>query len=77
MLEIAIEARKASIAPGMEVREYSFRLKRMVGPFIFMDHAWPGGLTPARVNITGCFAASPYWFIYCKLFVWRTGNSSR
>lgn len=42
MLEIAIESRKAIIAPGMEVRRIlPFRLKRMVGPFIFMDHAGP------------------------------------
>lgn len=42
MLEIAIDSRKASIAPGMEVRRIlPFRLKRMVGPFIFMDHARP------------------------------------
>jgi redox-sensitive bicupin YhaK (pirin superfamily) len=42
MLEIAIEARKASIAPGLEVRRIlPFRLKRMVGPFIFMDHGGP------------------------------------
>src|SRR5688500_7846329 len=42
MLEITIEARKASIAPGMEVRRIlPFRLKRMVGPFIFMDHGGP------------------------------------
>lgn len=44
MLEMAIESRKASIAPGMEVRRIlPFRLKRMVGPFIFMDHAGPVG----------------------------------
>jgi redox-sensitive bicupin YhaK (pirin superfamily) len=42
MLELVIEARQASIAPGMEVRRIlPFRLKRMVGPFIFMDHAGP------------------------------------
>jgi redox-sensitive bicupin YhaK (pirin superfamily) len=42
MLEIVIEARKASIAPGMDVRRIlPFRLRRMVGPFIFMDHAGP------------------------------------
>lgn len=41
---MAIESRKASIAPGMEVRRIlPFRLKRMVGPFIFMDHAGPVG----------------------------------
>jgi len=42
MIEIVIEARKALIGPGMEVnRILPFRLHRMVGPFIFMDHAGP------------------------------------
>ncbi len=39
---MVIEARRASIAPGMDVRRIlPFRLRRMVGPFIFMDHAGP------------------------------------
>jgi len=42
MLDIVIEARKASLGPGMDVRRIlPFRLRRMVGPFIFMDHAGP------------------------------------
>ena len=42
MIELVIEARKASLAPGMDVRRIlPFRLRRMVGPFIFMDHAGP------------------------------------
>src|SRR5436853_5797115 len=42
VVELVIEARKASIAPGMDVRRIlPFRLRRMVGPFIFMDHAGP------------------------------------
>ena len=42
MLDIVIDARKASLTPGMDVRRIlPFRLKRMVGPFIFMDHAGP------------------------------------
>lgn len=42
MIDIVIEARKASIAAGMEVKRIlPFRLRRMVGPFIFMDHAGP------------------------------------
>jgi redox-sensitive bicupin YhaK (pirin superfamily) len=42
MLDLVIEARKASIAPGMDVKRIlPFRLRRMVGPFIFMDHAGP------------------------------------
>lgn len=45
MLELVIEARKAAIAPGMEVKRIlPFRMKRMVGPFIFMDHAGPVAL---------------------------------
>lgn len=47
MLEIAIDSRKAAIAPGMEVKRIlPFRLKRMVGPFIFMDHAGPVASRP-------------------------------
>lgn len=42
MLDIVIEARKAFIGPGLEVnRILPFRKRRMVGPFIFMDHAGP------------------------------------
>ncbi|MBI3232082.1 MAG: pirin family protein [Candidatus Doudnabacteria bacterium] len=51
MLEITIEARRASIAPGMEVRRIlPFRLKRMVGPFIFMDHGGPIAAKPSLVQ---------------------------
>jgi redox-sensitive bicupin YhaK (pirin superfamily) len=40
--EIVIDARTAFIGPGMSVsRILPFRKKRMVGPFIFMDHAGP------------------------------------
>jgi redox-sensitive bicupin YhaK (pirin superfamily) len=42
MLDMVIEARKALIGPAMEVKRIlPFRLRRMVGPFIFMDHAGP------------------------------------
>jgi redox-sensitive bicupin YhaK (pirin superfamily) len=42
MPDLVIEARKAFIGPGMAVqRILPFRLRRMVGPFIFMDHAGP------------------------------------
>ncbi|MEJ8755554.1 pirin family protein [Pontibacter sp. H259] len=48
MLDIVIEARKASLAPGMDVRRIlPFRLRRMVGPFIFMDHAGPVHAAPS------------------------------
>ena len=42
MLDLVIEARHAAIGPGMNVRRIlPFRQRRMVGPFIFMDHAGP------------------------------------
>ena len=49
MLDLVIEARKASLAPGMDVRRIlPFRLRRMVGPFIFMDHAGPVNAVPSK-----------------------------
>ena len=51
MLDIVIESRKASLAPGMEVRRIlPFRLRRMVGPFIFMDHAGPVNIQPQTAS---------------------------
>jgi redox-sensitive bicupin YhaK (pirin superfamily) len=42
MLEMIIDARQAAISPLMKVRRIlPFRARRMVGPFIFMDHAGP------------------------------------
>ena len=42
MLEIVIEARDAAISKSLKVKRIlPFRLRRMVGPFIFMDHAGP------------------------------------
>ncbi len=42
MIDMVIEARQAALAPGMNVKRIlPFRLRRMVGPFIFMDHAGP------------------------------------
>jgi len=47
MLDIVIEARKASLATGLEVRRIlPVRSRRMVGPFIFMDHAGPVDVNP-------------------------------
>lgn len=47
MLDIVIEGRKASLGPGMDVRRIlPFRMRRMVGPFIFMDHAGPVEVAP-------------------------------
>ncbi len=42
MLEIVIESRTAAISAEMKVKRIlPFRLRRMIGPFIFMDHAGP------------------------------------
>jgi hypothetical protein len=50
MLDLVVEARMAAIAPGMNVKRIlPFRLKRMVGPFIFMDHAGPISLPAADI----------------------------
>lgn len=51
MLDIVIEARKAAISEGMSVKRIlPFRQRRMVGPFIFMDHAGPVTAAPADVK---------------------------
>lgn len=48
MLDIVIEARHAAISPSMKVKRIlPFRLRRMIGPFIFMDHAGPVANVPA------------------------------
>ncbi len=50
MPDLVIEARKAAIGPGLHVRRIlPFRLRRMVGPFIFMDHAGPVNVAPAAL----------------------------
>jgi hypothetical protein len=52
MIDLVIEGRKASLAPGMEVnRILPFRKKRMVGPFIFMDHAGPVSVEPSQASV--------------------------
>jgi len=52
MIDLVIEGRKASLAPGMAVnRILPFRMRRMVGPFIFMDHAGPVNVEPVEHNI--------------------------
>lgn len=49
MPEIIIEARTASISEAVRVKRIlPFRLRRMVGPFIFMDHAGPISEAPAN-----------------------------
>lgn len=42
MIETVIDARQAIITPGFSVKRIlPFRLQRMLGPFIFMDHGGP------------------------------------
>ena len=49
MLDIVIEARAAAISEAMAVKRIlPFRQRRMVGPFIFMDHAGPISAVPAN-----------------------------
>ena len=56
MLDIVIEARNASLSTGLNVRRIlPFRLRRMVGPFIFMDHAGPVDKQPASASSMDVF----------------------
>jgi redox-sensitive bicupin YhaK (pirin superfamily) len=42
MLDIVISSRQAEIVPGFSVKRIlPFQLRRMIGPFIFMDHGGP------------------------------------
>ena len=51
MLDIVIESRQAVISPGFSVKRIlPFQLRRMVGPFIFMDHGGPVNV-PATTNL--------------------------
>lgn len=51
MPQIIIDARTAAISPLMKVKRIlPFRQRRMVGPFIFMDHAGPVTEAPANVQ---------------------------
>ncbi|MBD2769918.1 pirin family protein [Hymenobacter sp. BT664] len=50
MLDLVIEARQAAIGHGFDVRRIlPYRLRRMLGPFIFMDHAGPVRVTPEQL----------------------------
>jgi redox-sensitive bicupin YhaK (pirin superfamily) len=53
MLDIVIESRKAEIVPGFQVKRIlPYQLRRMVGPFIFMDHGGPVSIpTPTATNL--------------------------
>ncbi len=58
MLDIVIEARNASIGEALVVRRIlPFRKRRMVGPFIFMDHAGP---TEIPVSTSSSYDVLPH-----------------
>ena len=49
MLDIVIDSREAAISKSVKVKRIlPFRQRRMVGPFIFMDHAGPIVDVPSR-----------------------------
>lgn len=49
MLDIVIESRSAVLSPAVKVKRIlPFRLRRMIGPFIFMDHAGPISAVPQQ-----------------------------
>jgi redox-sensitive bicupin YhaK (pirin superfamily) len=51
MLEMVIAARPADLGNGFGVaRILPFRKRRMVGPFIFLDHAGPVNLPPDQIR---------------------------
>lgn len=51
MPQLVIEARETALSTGLNVRRIlPFRLRRMVGPFIFMDHAGPVEIQPAGMS---------------------------
>jgi len=51
MLDLVIEARAASLGAGMNVKRIlPFRQRRMVGPFIFMDHGGPVKTDPTQLS---------------------------
>jgi len=50
MLDLVIDARPASLGNGFNVRRIlPYRLRRMLGPFIFMDHGGPVTLAPSQI----------------------------
>ncbi|UFH52380.1 pirin family protein [Spirosoma sp. KNUC1025] len=49
MLDLIIDARPASLGNGFNVRRIlPYRLRRMLGPFIFMDHGGPVNFAPEQ-----------------------------
>lgn len=51
MPQLIIDAREARLGAGLSVRRIlPFRKRRMVGPFIFMDHAGPVDIPPSVMS---------------------------
>ncbi|MCX2478295.1 pirin family protein [Pedobacter sp. MC2016-15] len=51
MLDIVISSRQANIGPGFAVKRIlPYQLRRMVGPFIFMDHGGPVAMPSAAFS---------------------------
>lgn len=51
MPELIIDARTATLSMGLNVKRIlPFRRRRMVGPFIFLDHAGPVGVAAANLS---------------------------
>lgn len=51
MLDIVIDSRQAAISEHIRVKRIlPFRQRRMVGPFIFMDHAGPVSAPPSPIS---------------------------
>jgi redox-sensitive bicupin YhaK (pirin superfamily) len=51
LIDSIIDARPASLGNGFDVRcILPYRLRRMLGPFMFMDYAGPVNWTPAQVS---------------------------
>ena len=50
MLDLVIDARPADLGNGFGVKRIlPYRLRRMLGPFIFMDHAGPVTVAPELI----------------------------
>ena len=54
MLDLVIEGSRKDLGGGLEVgRVLPFARRRMVGPFIFLDHMGPADFRPAKGSTFG------------------------
>ncbi len=78
MLDIVIEARNAAISESMKVKRIlPFRLRRMVGPFIFMDHAGPITDIPSKPSSLDVLPHPHIGLSTVSYLIRRTGYTSR